>query len=215
MSFTKKKLALRNQLIGANYFHALAAFEFAEKLHTGYRKDKVTPEFQHQIEIALHALTLPNLMFREEVISAIMLHDVREDFDVSDGEIRDIFWNSTQFQERVAGAVERVTKKFRGTSKDLAVMFEEMSRCPIASIVKGCDRVNNVNTMVGVFGIDKQKQYCGEVRELFLPMLKVARRNFPHQVNAYESIKFTLNTQLNLISAIHQAMDGKERKPDE
>src|SRR3990170_8235289 len=99
--FQKKLLTLRNQLIGARFHHALAALEFAMKYHTGTRKDGVTPEFQHQVEIALYALTLPDLMHREEVIATILLHDVREDYGVADAEIASLFFEDPDFADRV------------------------------------------------------------------------------------------------------------------
>lgn len=206
--FEKKLLTLRQQLVGARYFHALAALEFAHRFHTGLRKDGVTPEFQHQIEIALFALTLPDLMFREEVIATILLHDVREDYDITDREIRDLFFHNAEFAERVARAVENMTKVFRGVKKDEAMLFEAMSQDPIASIAKGCDRMHNLQSMVGVFKLSKQKDYIQEVHDLFLPMLKKARRLFPHQVNAYENIKHILQSQIQLIEAVHQATDA-------
>jgi (p)ppGpp synthase/HD superfamily hydrolase len=205
--FEKKLLTLRNQLIGARYHNALAALEFAIRYHTGTRKDGITPEFQHQVEIALFALTLPDLMYREEVIATIMLHDVREDYGVSDGEIRALF-NNPEFADRVCRAVENMTKEFRGVKKDEKGLFDLMSMDPIASIAKGCDRTHNLRTMVGVFKLEKQKDYIKEVHDLFLPMLKKARRLFPHQVNAYENIKHMLETQIELITAVHKAMEA-------
>ena len=204
--FEKKLLTLRQQLIGARYHHALAALEFAIRFHTGTRKDGITPEFQHQVEIALFALTLPDLMYREEVIATILLHDVREDYDITDREIRDLFFHDPEFAERVSRAVENMTKVFRGTKKDEKDLFEAMSQDPIASIAKGCDRMHNLQTMVGVFKTEKQKSYIQEVYDLFLPMLKKARRLFPHQVNAYENIKHILTSQIELIEAVHKAV---------
>ncbi len=203
--FQKKLLTLRNQLIGARFHHALAALEFAMKYHTGTRKDGVTPEFQHQIEIALYAMTLPDLMYRQQVIATILLHDVREDYGVADSEILAIFFDDPAFAQEVAGAVWNMTKEFRGEKRDEVQLFEDMARCPIASIAKGCDRMHNLQTMVGVFTIEKQKKYIQEVHDLFLPMLKKARRLFSHQVNAYENIKHVLTSQMELIEAIHTA----------
>ena len=205
--FKKKLLTLRQQLVGARYFNALAALEFAIRYHTGVRKDGVTPEFQHQVEIALFALTLPDLQYREEVIATIMLHDVREDYGVSDYEIR-ILFDDPGFADRVCRAVENMTKEFRGEKKDEVALFEAMSQDPIASIAKGCDRIHNLRTMVGVFKLIKQKEYVEEVLRLFLPMIKKARRLFPHQVNAYENIKHMLETQIELIRAVHSAMEA-------
>lgn len=197
--FEKKLLTLRQQLIGARYHHALAALEFAIRYHTGTRKDGKTPEFQHQVEIALFALTLPDLMYREEVIATILLHDVREDYGVSDGEISDLFFEDLAFAQRVCSAVWNMTKEFRGVKRDEKALFDAMSQDPIASIAKGCDRMHNLQSMVGVFKLEKQKEYIQEVFDLFLPMLKKARRLFPHQVHAYELLKFVLHAQIDLI----------------
>ena len=203
--FTKKILTLRQHLVGARYYNALAAMEFAAKYHTGLRKDGVTPEFDHQISIALHALTLPDLMFREEVIATIFLHDVREDYGITDIEIRNLF-NEEKFAERVAQAVAHMTKEFRGVKCDEEKLFATMATDPIASIAKGCDRIHNFQSMVGVFTKTKQQSYIAECKALFFPMLKAARRNFPHQVMAYENIKHTLISQIELIEAMHEHM---------
>lgn len=198
--FEKRTLVLRQQLIGGQYFEALSAMEFAEKYHTGMRKDGFTPEFAHQIGIALYAITLPNLIYREETIATILLHDVREDYSVTDYEIRQIFKNA-DMADRIAHAVECMTKKFRGEERDEDELFARMSLDPIASIAKGADRMNNLQSMIGVFGPDKQRSYIAFAKERILPMLKKARRNFPHQVLAYENIKFVLLSQIELLEA--------------
>ncbi len=203
--FKKKALTLRQYLHGAGYFNALRAMEFAAKHHTGTRKDGFTPEFDHQISIALYALTLPNLRFREEIIATIFLHDVREDYHITDHEVRSLFIDP-EFADRVARAVENMTKEWRGEKKDEAKLFAAMAEDEIASIAKGCDRIHNFQSMVKVFKLAKQKSYIAEAEELFFPMLKAARRNFPHQGMAYENIKHMLRTQIELIEAMHEHM---------
>ena len=203
--FKKKALTLRQYLLGAEYFDAISAMEFASKHHVGLRKDSVTPEFDHQISIALYALTLPNLVHRQAVIATIMLHDVREDYHVTDHEIREIFSNPI-LANQVSTSVENMTKEWRGTKKDATKLFAAMAEDPIASIAKGSDRVHNFQSMVGVFKIEKQKEYIQEAKDLFLPMLKTARRNFPHQSLAYENIKHMLLTQIELIEAMHEVV---------
>jgi (p)ppGpp synthase/HD superfamily hydrolase len=200
-AFEKKLLVLRQQLIGARYFNALAAMSFAMQHHTGTRKDGVTPEFQHQVEIALYALTLPDLTHREEVITTIFLHDVREDYHITDGEIRNLFPRDAQFADRVSRSVELITKEWRGEKKPTQYYFDAMACDEIASIAKGCDRIHNYQSMVGVFSTAKQEEYLKEGDDYFLPMLKAARRNFPHQTNAYENIKFVMTSQMQLIRA--------------
>lgn len=199
--FEKKLLVLRQQLIGARYFNALAAMEFAMQHHTGTRKDGVTPEFQHQVEIALYALTLPDIRFREEVVTTIFLHDVREDYHITDAEIRDLFPQGTDFANRVSHSVELITKEWRGEKKPSRAYFDLMAADEIASIAKGCDRIHNYQSMVGVFSPEKQEEYLKEGDDWFLPMLKKARRAFPHQTMAYENIKFVMTSQMQLIRA--------------
>lgn len=58
-TYHKLKISLKWRLVGAKYYKALAAFEFAENCSLGEtRKDGVTPEFEHQVRIALFAFTL-------------------------------------------------------------------------------------------------------------------------------------------------------------
>jgi (p)ppGpp synthase/HD superfamily hydrolase len=202
--FKKRLLTLRATLIGAGYANALIALEFAHQHHTGLRRDGVTPEFDHQISIALHALTLPDLIHREETIAAIFLHDTPEDYDVSFDELRGIF-PCTAFAGLVVPAVEAMTKTFRGIKKDETALIAAMAFDPIASIAKPCDRSHNLGTMVGVFTYEKQVSYCDDVDTKILPMMKGARRRFPHQVQAYENLKHMLKSQVQLIRAIHAA----------
>lgn len=204
--FKKDLLILRQTLVGRRYFNALIALEFAQRYHKGTRRDKITPEFHHQVSIALFALTLPDILDMEALICVIMLHDVREDYHVADSEIRALFRDAA-FAHRVAVAVDRMTKEFRGQKKDEALLFDAMSEDELASIAKLCDRVHNLQSMVGVFKLAKQREYIGEVNQLFFPMLKKAKRNFPHQTMAYENLKWMLKSQIQLIEAIHAAME--------
>jgi (p)ppGpp synthase/HD superfamily hydrolase len=204
MRTEKKLLVLRQTLIGLGFNNALRALEFARKYHVGVRKDGITPEFDHQLSIALYVLTLPNLTHREAVIAAVLLHDISEDYHVSRGEIIALFADQV-FATLVANGVENVTKKFRGIEKDEDVLFAQMAECPIASIVKPADRMHNLQTMVGVFTPAKQASYCEFAEDRVLPMMKIARRNFPEQIMAYENMKHVIRSQIQLIRAIHAA----------
>jgi (p)ppGpp synthase/HD superfamily hydrolase len=205
---TAKKLAvLRQLLIGKGYFRALRALELAQSYHTGIRKDGVTPEFDHQLSIALYVITLPDLIYREATIAAVLLHDISEDYSVSRLEIINLFLPiDGEFAILVADGVEHVTKKYRGWVKDEDVLFEAMSEHPIASIVKPADRSHNLQTMVGVFTVEKQVAYIDFAEKRVLPMMKIARRKFPEQTMAYENMKHVIKGQIELIRSIHKAM---------
>lgn len=187
----KLKLALRYYLLGKGYYTAIDAMEFAASYHIGLRKDGVTPEFHHQVCIAHYIRTLP-VMYPELTIAAGLLHDVREDYNVSDGEL------VRRFGQELTTACIILDKN----GKDTAYYHQECASNPITSIAKPSDRVNNLQTMIGVFTNDKQQRYAAETEDHFLPMVKTARRAFPKQELAYENIKHVLTSQLQLIKAV-------------
>lgn len=191
--YSKQKIALRYWLLGRGYHMAIRAMEFAGKHHTGLRKDGVTPEFSHQIAIAHYVRTLPDLRNPETTLAIVFLHDVREDFNVSDEQIRILFGNE------VADGVDCMSKVINGSKRDPAALFDRMALDPFASIAKGGDRIHNFNSMIGVFTPEKQISYVEEGVEFFLPMIKKARRNFPDQERAYENIKHMLESQIAMI----------------
>ncbi|MCE6958063.1 HD domain-containing protein [Cereibacter sphaeroides] len=199
--FAKREISLRYWLQGKGFHMALEAMDFAKGFHTGLRRDGVTPEFDHQVSIGHYVRTLESsLIFAEQTFATIFLHDVREDFDVPDAEIRN------RFGDRVADAVDAMTKTFRGVKRPAAEVFQRIGDDPRASVAKGADRGHNHRSMVGVFSLEKQVEYLAETKEFFLPMLKRARRAFPRQEPAYENIKHVLTGEIELIEAIHAAM---------
>jgi (p)ppGpp synthase/HD superfamily hydrolase len=199
----KRLLVLREQLQGRSYAEpefkdAQVALEFARKIHVKFRKDGVTPEFDHQVSIALYALTLPELMFPAATICAILLHDTPEDYDYSLHEIGSIF-RFPAVRDMSCTAVDCLTKVFRGIKRDETALFAAMAENPIASIAKPCDRIHNQNTMPGVFSAAKMAEQLDETERLILPMTKIARRNFPHQRAAFDNVRFMLKSQIGII----------------
>lgn len=195
--YAKLEISLRYWLLGRGYFRALEAMEFAKGFHTGVRKDGVTPEFQHQIEIAHYARTLPDVLDMEDLLCVIFLHDVCEDYGVDPALL------TAKFGSPVGLAVWAMTKKFRGLERGEDELFHAMAHDALASLAKGCDRDHNLKTMVGVFMPDKQISYCDYAEQRIIPMLKEARRIFPAQERAYENIKHVLTGRIALIRAMH------------
>ena len=193
-NFSKLKLATRYWLYGRKYHLAVTAMEFAHKYHSGLRKDKTTPEFHHQLSIASYIRTLPDLEFPEETLAVAFLHDVVEDYDISLAEIE------RRFNKNISYSVGLLSKKINGYEIKTEEYYFGMIGDPIASIVKGSDRIHNFQTMSGVFGDSKQKKYIKECVDYILPMLKKARRKFPQQEPAYENIKHVLLSQIGLIN---------------
>ena len=194
--YEKMRLALRYYLLGKGWYRAVNALEYGESIHTGTRKDGVTPEFEHQVRIAHYLRTL-DVMFPEETIAVALLHDVQEDYKIPDFEM----------ERRFGIEILRPCQLLNKTGKSPGLYFAEIATCPIASLAKGGDRIHNLQTMVGVFKPEKQMRYIAEVEQSFMPMLKEARRAFPQQERAYENIKHVLDGQVAHIKAINNESD--------
>jgi (p)ppGpp synthase/HD superfamily hydrolase len=194
--YTKQKMAIRYWLLGKGWTNAVKAMDFAENLHTGTRKDGQA-EFSHQVSQANYARTLWSFMlFPEETLCVIFLHDVMEDYDISYQELED------RFGARVATAVMLMSKVIKGRKIPNEVYYPNLATCPIASAAKGFDRVHNLMTMVGGFKPEKQASYLEETSEHTIPMLKLARRSFPDQEPLYENIKFVMTNQTILYNEL-------------
>jgi (p)ppGpp synthase/HD superfamily hydrolase len=193
--YQKLLISLRHYLLGAKYFRAMEALDYATKIHTGTRKDGKTPEFIHQTEIALYLSGLNGIEDEEDVICAALLHDTTEDYPVSSYEI------AKRFGNKVANAVVLLDKNTykKKTDNWMQNYFDQMAHNSIASLVKGADRINNLNSMKGVFSKAKQKHYAEEVDKYFIPMLKIARKEHPRQLQAYYNILLVLRTQVNML----------------
>ncbi len=197
-NYPKLKTAIRYWMLGREYHTALKAMEFGLQYHTGLRKDGVMPEFQHQVSQASFARTLePHLLYPDETLATIFLHDVVEDCDV------DIAAIIAEFGETIGKSVELMTNQVGGVKKPMESYYSEMQFDPIASIVKGCDRIHNHQTMVGVFTPEKIDRYMIETNDHVIPMLKAARKRFTKQEGAYLNIKHVLMTQMELLQALN------------
>lgn len=188
--YGKLRVALYYYLLGRGYTTAMKAFNYAARWHQGLRKDNMTPEFQHQVEIALYLSTLKGVINEERVLSIALLHDLLEDkMDVTQEVLEKEFGGS------IAQDCEYLNKK----EKSSDMYFRWISAGKDISLVKGADRVHNMNSMKGVFSPAKQKEYTAEVETYFLPMLKRARKAHPEQLQAYTNIEYMLRSQINLL----------------
>lgn len=204
------KTAIRYWLLGRGYPVAHASMEFAMQYHTGFRKDGVTHEFQHQISQMNFARTLDKiLLYPEETLATIAMHDVVEDCPVTLDDIERMLVLEARATDeqisRILRGVELMTNQVDGVKKELTGYYVAMIEDPIASIAKGCDRMHNHQSMGGVFTIQKQATYIQETDDHILPMLKSARKKWVTQEAAYENIKHVLLTQMELVTQIIEA----------
>jgi guanosine-3',5'-bis(diphosphate) 3'-pyrophosphohydrolase len=172
-------------------------------LHTGLRKDGITPSFHHQISIANYITTLPlDSVAMEKAVTLAFLHDTPEDKGVSYEEIQSMFGSE------IANGAILLAKKYRGHDIPKEKYFTDLATDAMVALVKGADRMNNLSTMHGVFTDEKQGKYVDETLECHLPMLKNARRNFPEYHMAFENVKIGIiawvNATQNYLKAVKE-----------
>jgi len=204
--YEREKTFLKAYLLGKGYFRAIKALGFIERCEfmlppeERYRKDKVTPSLHHQVRIALSITNLKGLINEELCLVTALLHDVQEDHDVHSDVI------AKEFGGDVASVNWKVTKKFSGSLKSKDEYTREIALDMIASIVKGVDRLDNLDSMIGVFSLEKMKQYSTEAEQVFLPMIKSASKLFPEQLQAYHTIMIRMKQQIIFARKYVEAM---------
>ena len=199
-TFIKLLISMEYFLLGlivydASYIVAYQALLYASDIHTGFRKDGKTPEFQHQLEIAhLIRTMLRSLLYPAETLASVFLHDTPEDYNVSRAEI------GRRFGPRVAQATMLLNKyDEQGNAKPLDEYYAALAYDPIASVAKPGDNGHNQSTMGGVFSYKKQFEYSLNIKTRSWDMMKVARRLWPEQEAVYENLKFLLRVQYNAV----------------
>jgi len=129
-------------------------------------------------------------MDEERTIAVALLHDTMEDYD---GISRDDIVKLTD--NEIADCCLLLNKN----GKKPENYFGDIGNSAIASLVKGADRIHNVNSMRGVFSPEKQQSYLNEIKKHFLPMLKNARNKFPEQTLAYFNEEHMLRSMVNML----------------
>ena len=166
---------------------------YARELHKGQvrkGKDEV-PYIYHPLLMACHALSLG--LDDDNLVSAILLHDVCEDCGVA---IEDLPVN-----EDVKTAVQLVTKD---SSKDTDTYYREISENCIATIVKLIDRCNNVSAMSTGFSKERIIEYINETEKYVYPLLQKAKTKYSKYSNQVFLVKYHMTSVVTTLK--HQFM---------
>ena len=139
----------------------------------GEQKD--VPYVNHPLTMACAAFSIG--IRDEEILSAILLHDVVEDCHITVEEL--------PFDETVREIVRLVTFDAGGLDRTTAKRryYEEISRNPKAALVKCIDRVNNLANMALGFTRERMVQYVTETEKYIVPLLRIIRDAEPKYAN--------------------------------
>ncbi len=150
------------------------AYRFAETCHADQRRKSGEPFIVHPLDTAL---TVANLQLDADAVAAALLHDVQEDCDVPNQELK------RSFGPEVAKLVDGATKLEHivlyptdSSGADSAVQAENLRRMFFAMaedvrvvIIKLADRLHNMRTLEHLKP-DKQQRIAQETMEIYAPL---------------------------------------------
>lgn len=179
----------------------LKALPFAKKLHEGaYRKNRKdseqkVPYIYHPLIIANQALSMG--IVEDDIIAAILLHDVVEDCDVTKEELP----VSKDVQEAVALLS---FEKLPGLTKEESkrVYYDKIATNRIATVVKVMDRCNNISSMGTAFSKEKIEQYVDETDTYVMPLLKILKEKYPEFETEWFLLNYHMRSVLDTIKGI-------------
>ena len=195
---------VRGWLEARDYTQALKALEFARKRHVGKRKDGLTPEFTHQLHIVRFLINLSKLLKRpERVITLALLHDTTEDGYASNEEILLIFGKD------ICNGTKLLSKVIDSKKLDLQTYLLLLLEDEDCVIVKGFDRMHNLESMRDAFTLVKQVSYAKETEDQFLPFLKEARLKYPDHKEVLSLLRQTLTMYKNFVFEMNKHVVAK------
>jgi len=143
------------------------AYNFAKKAHDGQLRKSGEPYFTH---VANTAKNLADLGMKAKTISAGLLHDVLEDADISEEELK------KEFGDEIVELVKGVTKlgkiKYKGVERNvenLRKFFVSVAKDLRVLVIKLADRLHNIETLESVRP-DKQRRIALETLEIYAPL---------------------------------------------
>lgn len=143
------------------------AYHFAQKAHEGQKRMSGEPYFIHVVETAK---ILAKLGMDATTIAAGLMHDVLEDTEVSEDEMKKEFGEEIVFL--VNGVTKLGTVKYRGHERHVESMrkfFVAMSNDIRVVIIKLADRLHNLRTLEYVKP-EKQARIALESIEVHAPL---------------------------------------------
>ena len=158
---------LRPQLDEPQITRVQHAYEIAQVAHSGQRRDEGTPYIVHPVRVAVSLVDELNL-YSPTLVCSALLHDVIEDSDVTREDIE------RMFDEEIAEIVWLLTKLEEVSLREYLGRIEAAAHTG-APIVKLCDRLDNMRSVIDTPKLEKKRRYIRTTEEFFLPL--AARTN--------------------------------------
>ncbi len=192
--YTKLYNYVRGWLEARNYYIAVNALNFGRERHVGTRKDNVTPEFSHQLHMSRFLMNLEALVQNpQRCIALIFLHDVVEDGLATFEEVERLVGQD------IADGTRKLSRIIRGARLSDELYYSGLLEDVGACIVKGVDRLHNLESMKDAFTAGKKQRYVEETENHTLPMLKLARNHYPDHANVFNHLRHVMIVYTQLV----------------
>jgi hypothetical protein len=172
---------------------------FILKHHKDEKRDDGTHYSSHPSDTCRIGLNFG--LTDDAALAAFLLHDAVESGKTTIEEIRQ------EYGDEVAELVDNLTKRDGETNEEYYVRIA----INVKSIIgKGCDRLSNLGTMIGVFSIPRIKRYSEESKKYVLPMLEEARHRFLEYSNILVALRDEIERVLKIVDAYVDSQEEKE-----
>lgn len=146
----------------------MKAYNLANEKHKNQRRSSGEPYIIHPLNVAY---ILADIGLDESTICAALLHDVVEDTDVTDEQLRKEFGN--EIADMVAGVTKLSNIQFASVEEqqveDYRKMFLAMGKDIRVILIKLADRLHNMRTLK-YLKRDRQIANAKETMELYAPL---------------------------------------------
>ena len=175
-----------------NMTNTLKALDYAVTKNDGVtRKNSEIPYIYHPLNMACHALSMG--INEDEIIAAILLHDVVED-------VEGVTLEDLPVNEEARELVRLMTKdKSRGSHDPemLDKYYAGLASNPKAALIKCIDKCNNMTTMSWGLSRKSKFQQIEEVDKYYPKLLKVVK-DTPKYNNAAWLLKYQIESMLDI-----------------
>lgn len=175
-----------------NMTNTLKALDYAVTKHDGVtRKNSEIPYIYHPLNMACHALSMG--INEDEIIAAILLHDVVED-------VKGVTLEDLPVNEEARELVRLMTKDKSKGSHDPEMLdkyYAGLASNPKAALIKCIDKCNNMTTMSWGLSRKSKFQQIEEFDKYFPKLLKVVK-DTPEYNNAAWLLKYQIESMLDI-----------------
>ena len=196
---------IRGFASGAQLKETLSALSYAREKHSGQLRKSGEPYIVHPLTMACNAISIG--IREDDVLAAIMLHDVCEDCGVDPALL--------PVSDPVKHSVELLTfSVMEGETKEIAKnrYYNMILQDRAATLTKLIDRCHNVSSMAGTFSKEKLRAYIEETRQYVLPLLRKAKVKYPADSDMLFVLKYHITSVVDSIEATMLAYEDSEKQ---